>query len=714
VNSAELRVRELSAGAQASSDGCTSLEGAFLQLDGAYRAAGILSWALLEELNFEQWYAASLQSILAVSAQAGLVSVVLGSQGTAASSHGGGGDFALPPSHVSIDQCTLPLAHRAALKRILWMVACFKSKLTPSIRTELYAAVVATLRSPDSVLRVAARTTLQDFLEDYEFDPDEFRGTLEAAVTGLLLEVTVSAGLERLLAGVHTLNSLLGRQPTHYVRAIACTIVPPLPSLWASLASSSPVRKSVLTTLELVVQAAGADSHELHPVVLPMLAEALAVTPGHADTLAEDALPLWAAVMENAPAFTSTLHQLWSFLVPAVGDDYKLAQGAADVFNGYLLVGGDEWAASPGVMQQVKVLFETLVGTTSIRGTNALCKSLDNAITLISAGRVGGAVLMDSLRHTLARVVIGALDSNEKAKARVAFLSVCARAMLVQPEAFCALVASLEADQVAAARSGTADIISAPGSPSRESGSRTGGFNGTPFAESLSEQCLVIKLSLPGGACHFPLPTNADGSGLALLGAILDAWLEAWDILSPPATDPSRHKLWTMAMARTLPILAQGAHTKAGGPPPQGWTPTAGSPPWTELSMRLESVSSLTCNLHAKLNSAGGGGAGSYLPGMGGSPGLRGRAPGSGDKLPPAMRHAVEQAGPSDTSSALPYALRQQELWQHDTTVLAQPLVVLLGALREVAIALGGGALEALLSGLDRETLGLLSAGLSQ
>ncbi len=713
VDAAEKRVRELSGGAAASSDGCTSLEGAFLQLDGAYRAAGTLSWALLEEVNFPNWFSSSLQSILAVSKQVGLVSVALGSG--ASSPTPAGGALQLPASNVSITQCTLPLAHRAALKRILWMLACFKSKLTPAIRTELYSAIVATLRSPDSVLRVAARTTLQDFLEDYEYDPDEFRSTLDAAVTGLLLEVTVSTGLERLLAGVHTLNTLLERQPTQYVRAIARTIVPPMPSLWAALESSSPVRKSVLTTLELVVQAAGADSHELHPVVLPMLAEALALKPGHADTLAEDALPLWAAVMENAPSFTPSLHELWSYLVPAVNGDYKLAQSAADVLTGYLLVGGDEWACAQGTMDTVKALLDSLVGTTSVKGTNALCKAIESVLTLLSAGQLGAAAVLSALQHTFARVIIGCLDSNEKAKARVAFLSVAARTMLVHPEGLCALMGSLEQEQVTAVRGGSADILSQPGSPARGASSRTGGFSGTPFAESIAEQCVVLKLSLPGGACHLPLPVTADGSGLALLGATLDAWLEAWDVLSPPTTDPSRHKLWSMAMAQTLPILARGAAKVAGGPPPSGWTAAAGGAPWSELSMRLESVAALVCGLHNKLSAAGSGGAGSYLPGMGGSPGLRGRTPGSNEKLPPALRHAAEQSNTAagGSASALPYALRQQELWQRDVTVSASPLEVLLASLREVAAALGAPALNALLGGLDRETLGLLSAGLS-
>ena len=716
VDAAEKRVRELSSGASASADGCTSLEGAFLQLDGAYRAAGTLSWALLEELDFPSWFSSSLQSILAVSQQVGLVSVTLGVPSPPpAGGSGDSGALQLPSSNVSIAQCTLPLAHRAALKRILWMLACFKSKLTPAIRTELYSAIVATLRSPDSVLRVAARTTLQDFLEDFEYDPEEFRSTLDAAVTGLLLEVTVSSGLERLLSGVHTLNTLLERQPVQYVRAIARTVVPPMPGLWAALDSTSPVRKSVLTTLELVVQAAGADSHELHPVVLPMLAEALSPKPGHADTLGEDALPLWAAVMENAPQFTASLHELWSYLVPAVNGDYKLAQSAADVFTGYLLVGGDEWVCAPGTVEQVAALFDSLVGTTSVRGTSALCKAMESALTLLSAGRLGASGVMTTLQRSLARVLIGCLDSNEKAKARVAFLSVAARALLINPEGLFALLANIEQEQVASVRGGAADILSQPGSPAKGSSARTGGFNGTPFAESISEQCIVIKLALPGGACHLPLPVTADGSGLALLGALLDSWLEAWDVLSPPTTDPSRHKLWTMAMAHTLPVLVRGAAKSAGGSgPPPGWTSAAGGAPWTELAMRLESVSSLVSGLHSKLNAAGSGGAGSYLPGMGGSPGLRGRAAGSGEKLPPAMRHAAEQSSTAGTpSSALPYALRQQELWQRDTTVSASPLEVLLAALREVAASVGVPALNALLGGLDRETLGLLSAGLS-
>jgi len=717
VDAAEKRVRELSNGVAASSDGCTSLEGAFLQLDGAYRAAGTLSWALLEELNFPNWFSSSLQSILAVSQQVGLVSVALDgscSSPTPAASTAGGG-LQLPSSNVSITQCTLPLAHRAALKRILWMLACFKSKLTPAIRRELYTAIVATLRSPDSVLRVAARTTLQDFLEDYEYDPDEFRATLDAAVTGLLLEVTVSSGLERLLSGVHTLNTLLERQPMQYVRAIAPTIVPPMPGLWAALEASSPVRKSVLTTLELVVQAAGADSHELHPVVLPMLAEALALKPGHADTLAEDALPLWAAVMENAPGFTASLHQLWAFLVPAVNGDYKLAQSAADVFTGYLLVGGDDWACASGTMEQVAELFNGLVGTTSVRGTSALCKAMESALTLLSAGRLGATGVVSILQCSLARVLIGCLDSNEKAKARVAFLSVAARTLLIHPEGLCSLLANIEQEQVGAVRGGTADILSQPGSPARGASARTGGFNGTPFAESISEQCIVMKLALPGGACHLPLPVTADGSGLALLGALVDSWLEAWDVLSPPTTDPSRHKLWTMAMAHTLPILARGAAKAAGGnPPPAGWTSASGGRPWTELSMRLESVSSLVCGLHNNLHAAGAGGAGSYLPGMGGSPGLRGRALGTDEKLPPALRHAAEQSSAAvAATSALPHALRQQELWQRDVTVSASPLEVLLAALREVAGSLGTAALSSLLGGLDRETLGMLSAGLA-
>ena len=716
ISLAEGRVRELS-GAGSAADGCTSLDGAFLQLDGAYQAAGTLSFALQGSLDVHAWFAASLQGILQAAGKAGAVSVHMGGAALGSSSPppppGAGAEpsLALPSAELSQTECSLPLAHRAVLRRVLWLITCYE--MPDAAKPDIFAALAATLRSPDSVLRSASRAALRNLLEGDRLVCPAFHPYMLRTIESLLLEVTVSRGLQRLLEGMETLTELLKRLNTEERRAVARTVVPPLPALWQALADTVPVRKEVLSVLEQIVHAAGADSLELHPVAVPMLAEALHTGQGgHALTLSEDALPLWGAMLESAPQYTAQLHALWEFLPPLAAADNKDTPAMMQVYTGYLLLGGDTWASQPGTMGSLQRLFASLVGTTNRRGTHALCKALEQSLTLLTpqgatSSSSGGDALgiFDALKPALGRCLLGAQDSTEPGVTRVAYLSVLARCFVLHQDATCALVREFEGEQVAAVRSGASKVLSSPGS-SRQSGKTPPGRG---FASPSEDSCLIVKLSLPGGSCHLPIPLAADGSGVATLNCLLDAWLDSWDNAQTQATGPWRRKLWALAMSSALPLLASACVSSAGSFPQQWAPPAPGSSPrpgslgaWDDFAARLEGTVVCVTGLYNALHMTPA--AELYLPGVSGSPGLKG-ASGRG-KMPAALRAAT--AGGGDAPPSTPFGLRQQEVWQRDVAVAADVREVLLSQLQAVRSSVGSAGMDCLLRSLDPEALRVL------
>ena len=108
-------------------------------------------------------------------------------------------------------------------------------------------------------------------------------------------------------------------------------IVAPLPQVWALCGGGGEgggggggenqqlLRGAILRLAMQLVGALGADSAALAPLALPMVQQALRAGSDEAIYLTEDALELWQALLQHAPAYTPELHGLFAQLPSALG-----------------------------------------------------------------------------------------------------------------------------------------------------------------------------------------------------------------------------------------------------------------------------------------------------------------------------------------------------------------------------------------------------------
>ena len=162
-------------------------------------------------------------------------------------------------------------------------------------------------------------------------------------------------------------------------------------------------------------------------------------------------------------------------------------------------------------------------------------------------------------------------------------------------------------------------------------------------------------------------------------------------------------------MSSALPLLASACVSSAGSFPQQWAPPAPGSSPrpgslgaWDDFAARLEGTVVCVTGLYNALHMTPA--AELYLPGVSGSPGLKG-ASGRG-KMPAALRAAT--AGVGDAPPSTPFGLRQQEVWQRDVAVAADVREVLLSQLQAVRSSVGSAGMDCLLRSLDPEALRVL------
>lgn len=92
-----------------------------------------------------------------------------------------------------------------------------------------------------------------------------------------------------------------------------------LPLLWQESEEHNMLRCAIVSTLVQIVKALGTVSKELNPFLIPIIQLGTDVNQGAIVYLLEDTLELWLTVLENSPAMTNELMQLFANMPPLLG-----------------------------------------------------------------------------------------------------------------------------------------------------------------------------------------------------------------------------------------------------------------------------------------------------------------------------------------------------------------------------------------------------------
>ncbi|KAF2766839.1 ARM repeat-containing protein [Teratosphaeria nubilosa] len=248
----------------------------------------------------------------------------------------------------------------------------------------------------DQVVRVTAGRQLTRIVDDWETKADELQPYVDPILQSLLSLIQEVELTETKMALVNTMSVIVDRME-YRIAPFAERIVSILPTLWEASGDEHLMKQTILTILARLVNAMKAESQPLHSMVYPIIKGA--VQPG-SDTevyLLEDALDLWASVVQQTvqPASQEAL-DLAQHLIPIYDYGSESLRIALEITESYVLL-APEYILSSSIRQP---LFTALANTLrSLRGkceaNGLVCGIVEVAIR--QASTLGGETAVEQL-----------------------------------------------------------------------------------------------------------------------------------------------------------------------------------------------------------------------------------------------------------------------------------------------------------------------------
>ena len=403
--------------------GMADREGVRIKLlqEATLHLAGSSAYHVAEHLDFETWYTATLMPMVV---------------------HGSGGNSGADSADT---------AETAVLRRrIVWLLGkwCGAGALPTEARPSLYSALVGLLSEEDVALALTSAQTLNELINDFGFEMAPFAAYAPQLLTQVLrlLERTEEGSSK--MTAMQVLTLLIERLGDH-AQTFAPAVAAALPEVWsyACNASGTPgacdessaamVKAGVVRAATQLTLALGGAAEALFGFSVPVAAHCVDL--GHPDHvyLLDDGIALWSASLQNAPAMTPPLLELWGRLRPILNRDFENLLELLQMTSGYMLLGGASFMSLHAA--DVVAILDGVLTEVRDRGQVAVAECAE---LLLQAFPNEGPSLLSGLASRMLGIL---LQSNGQLADTVvsSFCLVCGRLLAINPPQFWQLVVGL-------------------------------------------------------------------------------------------------------------------------------------------------------------------------------------------------------------------------------------------------------------------------------
>ncbi|XP_046626086.1 importin-11 [Neodiprion virginianus] len=369
---------------------------AILLKDAVYNAVGLAAFDLYDEVNFDQWFSTTLKQELKV---------------------------------VSNN-------YRIIRRRVCWLIGQWTGvKLSPELRPELYKLMVESLNPEEDLgVRLAASDALKLAIDDFQFHTDEFSPYLEPAFSllfALLKEVHECDTKMHVLYVLSFMIERVGCGIRPHVGALSAYI----PALWQQSEEHNMLRCAIVSTLVHLEKALGSESVALQPMVVGVVAMSCDLTQDGHVYLLEDGLELWLALLENAPASTPAIMDLFRNMPALLERSAENLRLCLYIVQAYILLSPQEFLGDRGAV--VVATLGSIIGDLRSEGIVMAMRLVETCLRALSHQ---GAQLIKPL---LTKIFESVYKGEEYPMVMSMYLSIVARVLLVSRDIFVQVIGEL-------------------------------------------------------------------------------------------------------------------------------------------------------------------------------------------------------------------------------------------------------------------------------
>ncbi|XP_020288528.1 importin-11 isoform X2 [Pseudomyrmex gracilis] len=369
---------------------------AILVKDAVYRAVGLAAFDLYDEVNFDQWFLTTLREELKVRSN----------------------------------------NYRIIRRRVCWLIGQWTNiKLSPELRPELYKLMIEALGPEEDLgIRLAASHALRQAVDDFQFNPEEFAYFLEPTFSllfGLLKDVNECDTKMHVLSVLSFIIERVGSGIKPYIGALSSY----LPELWQQSEVHHLLRCAIVSTLIHLEKALGSESVALEPLVVGIVALSCDLNEDGYVYLLEDGLELWLALLENAPAPTPAIMDLFRNMPALLDQSTENLRTCLYIIQAYVLLSPQDFFTQRG-----SVVIETLRSLLCDLRSEGRVMALGLFESCLKVSPQQGAML---IKPSLPKIFESVNSDEESLMVTTVNLSIIARVLLGSRDIFVQVIGDL-------------------------------------------------------------------------------------------------------------------------------------------------------------------------------------------------------------------------------------------------------------------------------
>eukprot|EP00002_Diphylleia_rotans_P025254 TRINITY_DN4990_c0_g1_i5.p1 TRINITY_DN4990_c0_g1~~TRINITY_DN4990_c0_g1_i5.p1 ORF type:complete len:758 (+),score=150.67 TRINITY_DN4990_c0_g1_i5:700-2973(+) len=264
--------------------------------------------------------------------------------------------------------------------RVAWLCGSWVNSLSEmEIRHQVYVILTTLLSDPDICTRLYAIAALRILIDDVAFYADQFIQFLETFMTSafkMLGDINSLEIKQQILSSLGVIFEQIGDKMRPYIPAIMNA----LPILWQQSNDNYLMKTTVLTTLQKIVQIAGADCLALGPFLIQVTQYATNPNIPEEAYLAGDALELLLSLARSAPQPTQELMAIFPQVLEAVQKGTEFLMTSIHIMDAYILLGGIHFLQAYG--QPLIEFVTSTIGTLKDRPTFVLIDIIEMIIKI--------------------------------------------------------------------------------------------------------------------------------------------------------------------------------------------------------------------------------------------------------------------------------------------------------------------------------------------
>ncbi|KAK9787255.1 hypothetical protein WJX73_002919 [Symbiochloris irregularis] len=310
---------------------------------------------------------------------------------------------------------------RPLCRRALLLLGQWTAKLAGEDRPAVYRTVLHLMSNQDAALQLAAVSTLQALVDDWDFREEQFVEVAGVAFSALTPLLQCTDDYDAQMQVFNLINAIIDRLGDS-IRPFAQGLMALLPSAWEAAEGHSLLRMQILVSLQRLVHALGTDSWACYPLLMQLLPHCTDINQPDELNLLEDGLQLWAVALCNAPRPEPQLLNLFPNLVAILQRSTEMVQPAMQITTSCILLGGASFLQVHG--QALATMLAGLIGNVKDRGMLLLIPVME---LVLQVAPEQGPML---LRAPLQRLLGDILSGQESPIVEAAAMAVFARLLL--------------------------------------------------------------------------------------------------------------------------------------------------------------------------------------------------------------------------------------------------------------------------------------------